>query len=193
MIIILSLFLLRISFIADYSTQSLTLTDYLSDQSPVVIPIGSDVSATATTLQTSLISKYGSNVNVYIDSTDTTASNFDYNFLFPIKKSQDSLKGGIFFVSSTSTNGGNTIYEFNTLVQTRSPTSPLFLSSLAAETIMNKNGYPVTIEMSNHPLPRTYQQLQLNNAISSFLASFTFNIALAFKFASIIAFIVKER
>jgi hypothetical protein len=76
---------------------------------------------------------------------------------------------------------------------TSSPTSPLFLSSLATETILQKLGFNVTIQMINHPLPRTYQQLQINNTISGFFAGFIFSIALAFKFASIIAFIVKER
>ena len=85
------------------------------------------------------------------------------------------------------------MYDFTTLVQTRSPTSPLFLTTLAAETILNNNGHPVTIQMSNDPLPRTYQQLQLNNTISGFFAAFIFSVALAFKFASIISFIVKER
>ena len=47
--------------------------------------------------------------------------------------------------------------------------------------------------MTNHPMPRTNQQLEINNTISGFFASFIFSIALAFKFASIIAFIVKER
>jgi ATP-binding cassette, subfamily A (ABC1), member 3 len=47
--------------------------------------------------------------------------------------------------------------------------------------------------MVNDPLPRTFQQLQINNTISGFYASFIFSMALAFKFASIIAFIVKER
>ena len=42
-------------------------------------------------------------------------------------------------------------------------------------------------------MPRTNQQLQINNTISGFFASFIFSIALAFKFASIISFIVKER
>ena len=42
-------------------------------------------------------------------------------------------------------------------------------------------------------MPRTFQQLQINNTISGFFASFIFSIALAFKFASIISFIVKER
>ena len=42
-------------------------------------------------------------------------------------------------------------------------------------------------------MPRTNQQLQINNTITGFFASFIFAIALAFKFASIISFIVKER
>ena len=51
----------------------------------------------------------------------------------------------------------------------------------------------VKIEMTNHPLPRTNQQLQINNTISGSFAGYIFSIALAFKFASIISFIVKER
>jgi NADH:ubiquinone oxidoreductase subunit 3 (subunit A) len=47
--------------------------------------------------------------------------------------------------------------------------------------------------VTNYPLPRTNQQLQINNTISGFFASFIFSLALAFKFASIMAFIVKER
>jgi ATP-binding cassette subfamily A (ABC1) protein 3 len=42
-------------------------------------------------------------------------------------------------------------------------------------------------------MPLTYQQLTLNNTISGFLGSFIFTLALAFKFASIIALVVKER
>lgn len=51
----------------------------------------------------------------------------------------------------------------------------------------------ISITVVNHPLPRTYQQLQINNTISGFFGSFIFTLALAFKFASIISFIVKER
>lgn len=47
--------------------------------------------------------------------------------------------------------------------------------------------------MINSPLPRTYQSQQVNNTISGAIASLIFCIALAFKFASIISFIVKER
>jgi len=50
-----------------------------------------------------------------------------------------------------------------------------------------------TISVINHPLPRTFDQLQINNTIAGFLGGFIFSLALAFKFASIIAFIVKER
>ena len=52
---------------------------------------------------------------------------------------------------------------------------------------------PITITVVNSPLPRTYQALQINNTISGFLGAFIFSMALAFKFASIISFVVKER
>lgn len=51
----------------------------------------------------------------------------------------------------------------------------------------------MTIKTSNHPLPRTFAQLQLRDTISSFYSGFTFSVALVFKFASIIGLIVKER
>jgi hypothetical protein len=37
------------------------------------------------------------------------------------------------------------------------------------------------------------KQLQINNAVSGFFGALIFSIALAFKFASIVSFIVKER
>lgn len=47
--------------------------------------------------------------------------------------------------------------------------------------------------MVNAPFPRTYNQLQIQNTISGFFGALIFSIALAFKFASIVSFIVKER
>lgn len=190
-IILLGLFLLRVSFINDFDSQPITIDNYLSDHNPVVIPVGSDNAAFASSMQTAISSKYGSKVSVVADTTNTAASSFDQYYLFPIKKSQTTLKGGIFFVQTA---GASSTYPYNTLVQTRSPTSPIFLNSLASETFLNQVlGKSVTISTYNHPMPRTYQQLQINNTISGFFASFIFSIALAFKFASIIAFIVKER
>jgi ATP-binding cassette, subfamily A (ABC1), member 3 len=193
-IILLALFLLRVSFVTDQGSRTLTLSTYLSEQNPVLVPIGSDSSAFATSMQAALSTKYGSNIQVSVDSTDTTAGTFDYNFLFPKKLAQSFFKGGIFFVSTTPSSGGNTFYQYTTLVNTRSPTSPFVLENLATETILNQVlTKAVTIQMTNYPMPRTNQQLQINNTISGFFAAFIFNIALAFKFASIISFIVKER
>ena len=45
----------------------------------------------------------------------------------------------------------------------------------------------------NYPFPRTQAQLQINNTISGFFGAIIFSIALAFKFASVVSFIVKER
>lgn len=68
------------------------------------------------------------------------------------------------------------------------------MQNLAAEThINNLMSSDITINMVNQPFPRTYNQLQINNTISGFFASLIFSLALAFKFASIISFIVKER
>ena len=121
------------------------------------------------------------------DTVNTTVSDFDRWFLFPKKLNQKTLKGGLFFI--------NTQYEYTSIVNTRSPTSPFFLGSLGAETWLTQlnSSINVKIKTSNHPLPRTEQQLAINNTISGFYAGFIFSIALAFKFASIIGFIVKER
>lgn len=85
-----------------------------------------------------------------------------------------------------------TLYKYFGLVNTKSPTTMLLIPNIVAQSLINVNiANPITITVTNSPLPRTYQNLQLNNTISGFLGSFIFSIALAFKFASIISFIVK--
>ena len=54
-------------------------------------------------------------------------------------------------------------------------------------------GNTSTITIENAPFPRTFDQLQINNTISGFFGALIFSIALSFKFASIVSFIVKER
>jgi hypothetical protein len=103
----------------------------------------------------------------------------------------DSLKGGIYFYPS-SVQSGITKIPFTTIINTRSPTSVVALQTLAAEAYINHLGTRlITITPVSKPLPRTYNQLQLNNTISGFFAAMIFSIALSFKFASIVAFIVK--
>ena len=59
---------------------------------------------------------------------------------------------------------------------------------------MNKlSGSTATITLVNKPLPRTQDELKINNTISGFFGALIFSIAFAFKFASIVSFIVKER
>lgn len=99
------------------------------------------------------------------------------------------LKGGIYF---TPVNNGT--YAYQVLPNTRSPTSLLTVQTLAMETYMNYlSGNTSSITIVNAPLPRTYFQLEINNTISGFFGSLIFSVALAFKFASIVSFIVKER
>ena len=47
--------------------------------------------------------------------------------------------------------------------------------------------------MNNEPFPRTLNEMKLNNTVSGFFGALIFSLALAFKFASVVAFIVKER
>lgn len=191
-IMIFALFLMRISFITDQSPQTINLNTYLSEQNPVLIPISSSDTTFTTTMTSALSTKYGSSISVSSDTTHTTDSTFDQNYLFPIKKQQKTLKGGIFFTKPAS--AADTTLQFTTLANTRSPTSYFFLQTLATETFVNQFlSKSISITVINHPLPRTYQQLQINNTISGFFGSFIFSLALAFKFASIISFIVKER
>jgi hypothetical protein len=155
------------------------------------LPIAAD-SGSPTAYQTAITTDpvYGSLMSVSPD-TSTTAADFDQVFLFPLKSQKPKMKGGIFFNTAAITNGTNTLYGFTTLVNTRSPTSPFFLTNVASQAYLKTLGNTVSITVTLHALPRTYQQLQLNNTISGFLASFIFSLALAFKFASIISFIVK--
>jgi len=184
---------MKISFVTDSSAQTMNLNLYLSEQNPVVVPVGSDAAAFASTVSSQLSARYGSLISTIADTTATTVGGFDNTTLFSKKLQMPKLKGGIYFYNTTIPSGGNTVYKYNTLVNTRSPTSYFFLPTLAAETIINNIGSNIKIEVTNYPLPRTYQQLQINNTISGFFASFIFSLALAFKFASIMAFIVKER
>jgi hypothetical protein len=81
-------------------------------------------------------------------------------------------------------------------MNTKTPTSCVSLQTLAAETLINAKlggGNPVSITPINKPFPMTKVMLQINNAISGFFASLIFSIALSFKFASVVSFIVKER
>jgi ATP-binding cassette, subfamily A (ABC1), member 3 len=184
---------MKISFINDLPAQYINLSTYLGEQNPLVVPVGSSNVPFLTSITNSLNTQYGSTIALNIDSTDTTSSTFDQSYLFPIKKAQSTLKGGLFFLPST-VSGGNTLYPFYSLVVTRSPTSYFFLPCLAAQSIINSQfTKSITITVANHPLPLTYNQIMVNNTISGFLGAFIFTLALAFKYASIVAFIVKER
>lgn len=184
---------MRISFITDFAAQEINVNTYLGEQNPVIVPVAStDATFTfSNDMKVEMEGNYPTKLSALSDTTHTVITDFDQLFLYPKKLSTKTLKGGIFFKQAVNT---DTVYEFSTLVNTRSPTSYFFLPALAAETILNKvEGKSVSITVINHPMPRTYQQKQFNNTIAGFFASFIFSIALAFKFASIIAFIVKER
>lgn len=96
-----------------------------------MVPVGSSDAALLTSTTTQLATQYGAKISLSSDTTNTVVADFDKLFLSPIKKAQPKLKGGIFFLPPASS-GGNTIYEYYSLVVTKSPTSPLFLPPLAA-------------------------------------------------------------
>ena len=85
-------------------------------------------------------------------STSQTPVYFDTNFLFPLKKSDETLKGGIYFWPEDSG-----VYSYKTFANTRSPTSILSVQTLATEAYMNYiSGNTSTITVVNAPFPRTY-------------------------------------
>ena len=99
------------------------------------------------------------------------------------------------FFQPTYTNASitpNNIYPFTSIVNTRIPTSSIFIPTLAAETYINSiQNSNITITVVNKPFLLTYNELQENNTVSGFLAALIISLALAFKFAPTIGFIVK--
>jgi hypothetical protein len=87
---------------------------------------------------TPLSTKYGSLISAIPDSTSAAVGEFDYNTLYAKKLQMPKLKGGLYFYNNPILSGANNIYKYNTLVNTRSPTSFFFLPTLAAEIFINK-------------------------------------------------------
>ena len=103
------------------------------------------------------------------------------------------FRGGLFFNPNQAV-GGGTKYSFSTIVNTRALASAVVLPTLATQSaIIQATGNQVTITALNSPLPRTQTLLAINNTVTGFFGAFIFSLALGFKFASIISFIVKER
>lgn len=75
--------------------------------------------------------RYGSQITVTKDTTSTTATTFDSTFLLPKKSSVNFLMGGIFF-NGQATLGSETLYQYTTVANTKVPTSPIYLQTLAA-------------------------------------------------------------
>lgn len=140
-------------------------------------------------MTTQLNSGFGSKVSLLVNQTPTTVQDFDRFTVYPIKKG-GVTKAGIYLSQSPN----SSTYAYFALINTRSQATPILIPNMVSQALINtKVGTPITISVTNSPLPRTYQALQVNNTISGFLSSFVFCLALAFKFASIISFIVKER
>lgn len=96
------------------------------------------------------------------------------------------------FFNGQSTSGADTVYEYTTIINTKVPTSSIYLQTLAAESYINQvRNSNISITVYNTPFVRTNNQLQINNTISGFFGALIFSIAFGFKFASIISFIVK--
>lgn len=121
---------MKISFLTDQSAQTINLYTYLGQQNPVVLPIGSTDSTLLGNLNTNINGIYTSNILVHSDASVITVNAFDQNYLFPYKKSISNLLGGLYFLNSYSS-GPDTLYPFYVLANTKSPTSPIFLHTMA--------------------------------------------------------------
>jgi len=143
-IMIFGLLIVRISFIVNLPEQSINLNTYLPTSSPVIIPIGSDSSAYLTSMASEMRTRGGSNMDISEYTTGSTPVDFDKNHLFSLKKSSKLSLGGIFYESTPTTVAGKTIYTFNSVVNSRVPTSFFYLQTLAAQSIINKDLSPTS-------------------------------------------------
>lgn len=85
LIIILALFIMRISFVTDYQPQTINVYTYLGEQKPVIVPIASTDTTYMPTFAGYLSGNYGSDISVSSDTTNNLAANFDQNYLLPLK------------------------------------------------------------------------------------------------------------
>jgi hypothetical protein len=132
-IIILAFILMRVSFISDFSERQLSFATYAYQSTPLVVPVGSVDPALLNSIEAKLKSKYGSFVSVAKDTTSVIASDFDRNFLKYKKLSTPILLGGLFFNGPfPSRSEPHTVYEYTTLMNTKIPTSMLYLQTLGA-------------------------------------------------------------
>lgn len=128
--------------------------------------------------------------NVFVYDTDL---DFDQDVLFPMKLRNQKAKGGIYF-SPEERKGPFTLIPFTTIVNTQAPSSFGSLQTLAAESYINTllpEDSQISITLVSKPLPLTTFQNAVKNNIIGFFAGVIFSIALSFKFASMVAFIVK--
>ena len=106
-------------------------------------------------MERKLRDKYGSSIKIEKDLISIDPIDFDHNYLFPNKSKNNFPLGGIFFGPQSKNLTYNT-YEFTSVINTRVPTSCMFLQTLAAETYINmiKNSN-ISIILSQNPFPRT--------------------------------------
>ena len=160
-IIILALLLMRISFVTDFPSRTLTYKTYLDESDQVVVPLSWDAAdeGTLSDLKTIIETNYGSDFDVqrYQQPTDI---DFDSNELFELKQDDEKLKGGIYFDTISTVNTVDQV-PFTSIFNTKSPTSFVTVQTLAAETYMNKivGSGTSTITVVNNPFPRTLLQL----------------------------------
>ena len=122
--------------------------------------IGSASTALRDNIETTIQGKYTtSQITVDKDTASATTVNFDKNFLFPLKSSVNFFLGGVNYIGSSAV-GGDTVYEYTVITNTKIPTSYFYLMSLSAETYINQlTGKSISITVINAPMPRTFDQL----------------------------------
>jgi hypothetical protein len=182
---------MKVSIFSDKPAQSVNIYTYLGERNPMLLPFGSINGTYLNLFENKIKSKYGNSAE-FIKATSINEKIFDKNFLFPLKNLfPDSLKGGV-YVNLPSYSSGNFIVNISTIINTRSPSSMLFWPTFGVESLINTLGNKnISITVVNHPMPLTFEQKKLFNSVSSFFGPIIFSIALSFKFASVISFLVK--
>lgn len=150
-IILIVLFLMRVSWIKDRPIVSMDWSLYESEGKVDIL-----VSGNETVFNSSFASQMNTDFGQYVTTTEyssDSALDFDSNVLFPRKNKKQ--KGGIFL----STPANSTSFNYYALINTQSPYTPFTIPASVTQTFINlrkpTSSVPSKIKVINSPLPVT--------------------------------------
>ena len=133
LIILLSMFLMRISFIKDSPEQTVSFDLFKSEGLPLTFPIGG-VDPNVSQLIYQVQHQFTSSLNVLQNTTPTSVQQFDTEVLFPIKN-KGALKAGVFL--ETPPGWLPLTYNYTALINTRSSSLPLLVPTVVGQALIN--------------------------------------------------------